>query len=44
LRVAVGGEEFSGLITLLDALDTGEEERMRTYLQRSTHRSEGGVS
>ena len=44
LRDALGGEEFSGLFTLLDALDNGEEERMRTYLQRSTHRGEGGGS
>jgi DNA-binding MarR family transcriptional regulator len=44
LRVALGGEEFSGLFALLDALDDDEEERMRTYLQRSTHRGEGGGS
>jgi DNA-binding MarR family transcriptional regulator len=44
LRVALGEEEFSCLFTLLDALDDGEGERMRTYLQRSTHRGEGGDS
>jgi DNA-binding MarR family transcriptional regulator len=44
LRVALGGDEFSGLFTLLDALDNGEGERMRTYLQRSTLRGEGGGS
>jgi DNA-binding MarR family transcriptional regulator len=44
LRVALGGQEFSALFTLLDALDQGEGERMRTYLQRSTHRGEGGGS
>lgn len=40
LRVALGGEGFSGLLEALDALDHGEGERMRTYLQRSTHGSE----
>ena len=44
LRVALGGEQFSGLFTLLDALDNGEGERMRTYLQRSTHRGQDGGS
>jgi DNA-binding MarR family transcriptional regulator len=44
LRVALGGEEFSDLFTLLNVLDDGEGERMRTYLQRSTHRGEGGDS
>jgi DNA-binding MarR family transcriptional regulator len=41
LRAALGEEGFSGLFALFDALDHGEQTRMRTYLQRSTHREEG---
>jgi DNA-binding MarR family transcriptional regulator len=36
LRVALGEAGFSDLFTLLDALDHGEQTRMRTYLQRSS--------
>ena len=36
LRAALGKEVFSGLFTLLDTLDSGEETRMRVYLRRST--------
>jgi DNA-binding MarR family transcriptional regulator len=36
LRAALGEEGFSALFGLLDALDDGEDERMRTYLRRST--------
>jgi len=36
LRAEVGEAGFSALFALLDALDDGESERMRTYLQRTT--------
>ena len=36
LRAAVGEAGFTALLALLDALDDGESEGMRTYLQRST--------
>ncbi len=35
-RVELGPVGFSGLLALLDALDQGEQVRMRTYLQTST--------
>jgi DNA-binding MarR family transcriptional regulator len=38
LRSALGETGFSRLLTLLDALDTGEATRMRTYFQRSAER------
>jgi DNA-binding MarR family transcriptional regulator len=44
LKSALGEEAFSGLFALLDALDHGEQTRLRTYLHRSTHRGEGGGS
>jgi DNA-binding MarR family transcriptional regulator len=44
LRAALGEEGLSGMFTLLDALDHGEQARMRTYLQRSTRLGEGGGS
>ncbi len=37
LRAEVGESGFSSLLILLDALDHGEQIRMRTYLQRSTN-------
>jgi len=37
LRSELGEAGFSGLLTLLDTLDQGEQVRMRTYLQRSTN-------
>jgi DNA-binding MarR family transcriptional regulator len=36
LKAALGEEGFSGLSTLLDALDHGEQTPMRAYLRRST--------
>jgi DNA-binding MarR family transcriptional regulator len=36
LRATVGEAGFAALLALLDALDDGESEKMRTYLQRST--------
>jgi DNA-binding MarR family transcriptional regulator len=36
LRAALGEEGFSALLGLLDAIDDGEDEPMRTYLRRST--------
>ena len=36
LRAAVGEAGFAALLALLDALDDGWSEGMRTYLQRST--------
>ena len=36
MRTAVGEEGLSGLRALLDALDPGDQVRMRTYLRRST--------
>jgi DNA-binding MarR family transcriptional regulator len=41
LRAALGEEGFSGLFALIGALDRDDQTRMRTYLQRSTHRGEG---
>jgi DNA-binding MarR family transcriptional regulator len=38
LRAALGEDGFSGLFALLQVLDHGDQTRMRTYLQRSTHR------
>jgi DNA-binding MarR family transcriptional regulator len=38
LRSTLGETGFSGLFVLLDALDTGEAPRLRTYLQRSAAR------
>ena len=35
LRTEIGELPFSGVFTLLDALDHGEPTRLRTYLQRS---------
>ncbi|MGA7420580.1 MAG: MarR family winged helix-turn-helix transcriptional regulator [Acidimicrobiales bacterium] len=37
LRADLGQAGFAGLLTLLEALDRGEQTRMRTYLRRSTH-------
>jgi DNA-binding MarR family transcriptional regulator len=35
LRVEIGEAAFSGLFSLLGALEDGEQTRLRTYLQRS---------
>jgi DNA-binding MarR family transcriptional regulator len=35
LRAELGEMAFTGLFALLDALDTGEQARLRAYLQRS---------
>lgn len=35
LRAELGEAAFSGLVALLDVLGTGEQEGLRTYLQRS---------
>lgn len=35
LRAELGEAAFSGLFALLDAFDSGEQARLRTYLQRS---------
>jgi DNA-binding MarR family transcriptional regulator len=35
LRTTLGDEAFAGLGALLEALDVGEDTRLRTYLQRS---------
>ncbi len=44
LRVELGQERYSGLLTALDALDRGEQARMRTYLHRATRPAEPGGS
>jgi DNA-binding MarR family transcriptional regulator len=36
LRAEIGEAAYSGLFVLLDALDDGEQPRLRTYLRRST--------
>ncbi len=36
LRVEIGGTAFSALGALLDALDAGEDVRLRAYLRRSS--------
>ncbi len=36
LKAAIGETGFAALFALLDALDDGQSERIRTYLQRST--------
>jgi DNA-binding MarR family transcriptional regulator len=36
LRAEVGEAAFSGLLAVVDALDPGEQDRLRTYLQRSS--------
>jgi DNA-binding MarR family transcriptional regulator len=40
----LGDAAFVGLLVLLDALDSGENPRLRTYLQRSLPHGEGGHS
>jgi DNA-binding MarR family transcriptional regulator len=44
LVAELGEAPFAGLLVLLDALDAGENPRMRTYLQRSRPQAEGGRS